>query len=130
MWNERRVYTFIEITMKVTDLTHLIYSDMPVFPGTEQPLFKKGTTLENDGFRESKITLYSHTGTHIDAISIDEMKSEFFEIHKIFLQKNTIIIENLCNLDSIGDEYFTLSIMPFKNQNADGSPVRAVSIVF
>ncbi len=32
------------------------------------------------------------------------------------------------NLDSISEEYFILSIMPLKNKNADGSPVRAISI--
>ncbi|SJZ82628.1 cyclase family protein [Selenihalanaerobacter shriftii] len=210
--------------MKVTDLTHVIYSDMPVFPGTEQPVFKKANTLKNDGFQENKITMYSHTGTHIDApahmlsnglylddldvehfigkatildfsnekislidlntlkpyeekirnvefiiiktgwsdywgdekyykdfpslsekaaewllefdlkgigidaISIDDINSTTFEVHKILLSKEIIIIENLTNLDSISKEYFTLSIMPLKNKKADGSPVRAISI--
>ncbi|MBL7006637.1 MAG: cyclase family protein [Spirochaetia bacterium] len=217
--------------MKITDLTHLVHPDMPVFPGTEQPLFEKGTTFENDGFIETKITLYSHTGTHIDApahllsdglslddlpiehfigkavildfsqaegvgggfggtrigvdrlkhyeekignaefillktgwehywgdaeyfenfpflseesaewlstftlkgvgidaISIDAMNSDSFNVHKIFLQKNILIIENLCNFASIGEEYFILSILPLKNRKADGSPVRAITI--
>ena len=48
--------------MKVTDLTHIICSDMPVFPGTEQPIFENANTLEKDGFEEAKITMYSHTG--------------------------------------------------------------------
>jgi len=37
--------------MKVTDLTHLICSDMQVFPGTEQPILERANTLEKDGFR-------------------------------------------------------------------------------
>ncbi|MEG1254275.1 cyclase family protein [Clostridium sp.] len=210
--------------MKVTDLTHIIHSSMPVFPGTEQPILKKANTLEKDGFREMKITMYSHTGTHIDApahmlsdglylddfnieqfignatiidfsninmgfidvdrlkpyeekiknvefiiiktgwskywgdkkyyedfpslseeaakwlsefnlkgigidaISIDDMKSTTFAVHKTLMPKNIIIIENLTNLGSINSEYFTLSIMPLKTKNADGSPVRAISI--
>lgn len=210
--------------MKVTDLTHIIDSDMPVFPGTEQPIFEKANTFEKDGFREAKITMYSHTGTHIDApahmlsngpyldnfsiehfigqasildfsnenielidvsrlrpyeekiknvefiiintgwskywgdkryyedfpslseesakwlsefnlkgigidaISIDSIKSTTFPIHKILMPKDIIIIENLTNLDSIRKEYFILSILPLKNYNADGSPVRAISI--
>jgi len=44
------------------------------------------------------------------------------------MTKDIIIIENLTNLDSISKEYFILSIMPLKNKNADGSPVRAISI--
>lgn len=210
--------------MKITDLTHIIQCDMPVYPGTEQPIFNKANTIENDGFREAKITMYSHTGTHIDApahmlrhgayldeldidkfigkaaildfskdninlieleslkpyeekiknvefiilktgwskywgdkkyyedfpslteeaakwlsefnlkgigvdaISIDNINSTQFAVHKTLMAKETIIIENLTNLNSIKSEYFTLSILPLKNKNADGSPVRAVSM--
>lgn len=53
--------------MTLIDLTHPISPDMPVYPGTEQPLFITGCSLEEDGFLEHKITLYSHTGTHMDA---------------------------------------------------------------
>lgn len=53
--------------MKVIDLTHTITEDMQVFPGTEQPVLKSVNTIEKDGFRETVITLYSHTGTHMDA---------------------------------------------------------------
>jgi arylformamidase len=210
--------------MKITDLTHIIDSDMPVFPGTKPPIFERANTLEKDGFREAKITMYSHTGTHIDApahmlgngpyldnfnidhfignatilgfsnekielidvdrlkvyekkinkvefiiiktgwskfwgkktyyedfpslseassewlsefhlkgigidaISIDDIKSTTFAVHKILMPKDIIIIENLTNLDSISNEYFILSIMPLKNKDADGSPVRAIAI--
>ena len=210
--------------MKITDLTHVLHSDMPVFPGTEQPVFANANTLEKDGFKETKITVYSHTGTHIDApshllsdglsldqlqvgqfignavvldfsnekkkiidvdrlkpyeekiknvefilintgwsrywgseqyfeafptlseesaqwlsafnlkgigidaISIDAMESAALTVHKTFLRKNIIIIENLTNLNAISNEYFILSILPLKNENADGSPVRAISM--
>lgn len=50
--------------MKIIDLTHLIKPDMAVFPGTEKPLFQK---IDIEGYRELKMTLYTHTGTHIDA---------------------------------------------------------------
>lgn len=210
--------------MRIIDLTHFIHSDMPVFPGTEKPIIKKTNTLEKDGFKESKITMYSHTGTHIDApahmlkdgfflddfnaekfigkattldfsnfnkkfikiddlkeykgkiinvdyliiktgwskywgkkkyfqgfpslskkvakwltnynlkgigidaISIDNIYSQTFDVHKILMKKNYIIIENLTNLDSIKENYFTLNILPLKTKNSDGSPVRAVGI--
>ncbi len=188
--------------MKVTDLTHTIYSHMPIFPGDEQPIFEKTSTVEIDGFQETKIIMSSHTGTHIDApahmfynghclgdldiahfigkatildfsnvnmglidvdslkaydekiknvefliiktgwskywgdkkyyedfpylseqsaewlsqfklkgigidaISIDDIKSSAFAVHKILMTKDIIIIENLTNLDSIGEDYF------------------------
>ncbi len=53
--------------MKIIDLTHSIHPSMPVFPGTEPPVFQEANTLEKDGFAETKITFYSHTGTHMDA---------------------------------------------------------------
>ncbi|MFZ7134572.1 MAG: cyclase family protein [Eubacteriales bacterium] len=53
--------------MKIFDLTHMISQDMPVYPGTEKPLFTVANTHENDGFTEKRMEMYSHTGTHIDA---------------------------------------------------------------
>jgi kynurenine formamidase len=53
--------------MRLIDLTHSIAPDMPVYPGTEPPVFTTGCSLEEAGFLEKKITFYSHTGTHIDA---------------------------------------------------------------
>ncbi|OPJ57232.1 cyclase family protein [Alkalithermobacter paradoxus] len=72
--------------MKIVDLTHLIHPQMPVFPGTEKPIFEDGNTLEKDGFLEKKIAMYSHTGTHIDApahmlkdgMFLDEYEVEYF----------------------------------------------------
>lgn len=53
--------------MKIIDLTHTVRQDMPVFPGTEQPVLQPVYTFEENGFREKKLTLYSHTGTHMDS---------------------------------------------------------------
>lgn len=210
--------------MKIIDLTHRIDSEMPVFPGTEKPIIQKANTIEKDGFAEVKITMYSHTGTHmdapahmiaqgfeldkfpieqfigksiildfsnihtriidvntlkgheekiklvefliiktgwsqywgseayykafpalsdeaalwltqfhlkgvgIDAISIDDMDSVTFAVHKRLMEKNILIIENLTNLDEVGEEPFTLSVLPLKTKDADGSPIRAVAI--
>lgn len=53
--------------MQVIDLTHTIYADMPAYPGTNPPRLEQESTIEEDGFREMRITMASHTGTHIDA---------------------------------------------------------------
>jgi len=53
--------------MKILDLTHLIEPGMPVFPGTEPPEIIEANTIERDGFKENKLSMYSHTGTHMDA---------------------------------------------------------------
>ncbi len=52
--------------MKVIDLTHTITADMPVYPGTEKPKLMPANTIEKDGFKETLMTMFSHTGTHID----------------------------------------------------------------
>lgn len=52
--------------MKVIDLTHTICENMPVYPGTETPKFEPANTYEKDGFKETKISMFTHTGTHVD----------------------------------------------------------------
>ena len=53
--------------MTVIDLTHTIKNDMPVYPGTEQPQLTTACTIEEAGYRETLLHMYSHTGTHMDA---------------------------------------------------------------
>lgn len=52
--------------MKVIDLTNPITPDMPVYPGTEKPFFTPANSYEKDGFKETKISMFTHTGTHMD----------------------------------------------------------------
>ncbi len=52
--------------MTVIDLTHAITPDMPVYPGTEKPVFTPANSYEKDGFKETKISFFTHTGTHMD----------------------------------------------------------------
>ena len=52
--------------MKVIDLTHTIKENMPVYPGTNPPSLSCANTYENDGFKETLLSMFSHTGTHID----------------------------------------------------------------
>lgn len=208
--------------MPVIDLTHTISVDMPVYPGTEPPQMVTACTLEKDRFVELKVTLYSHTGTHmdapahifaegktvdsfpvsaftgpaavldvsrsktiislkdlnpfapllekaefvllytgwsaywnqeayfsgfpvlaadaaqwlagfnlkglgVDAISVDDVGTTDFPVHKIFLAKNTVIIENLTNLQPLTGTLVQFSCFPLKIRQGDGSPVRAVA---
>lgn len=48
------------------DLTHMIQENMPVYPGTKPPEIKVETTIGKNGFEERLITMFSHTGTHMD----------------------------------------------------------------
>lgn len=53
--------------MRILDLTHTISENMPVYPGTEGPKLRTANTYDRDGFKETLLTMYSHTGTHMDA---------------------------------------------------------------
>jgi arylformamidase len=55
--------------MKLIDLSHPLLDDMPVYPGSESPLFETVATVNHEGYAEKRITLFSHTGTHLDAPS-------------------------------------------------------------
>ena len=53
--------------MLTLDLTHTISSCMPVYPGTQQPRLTTACTIEQCGYQETLLHMYSHTGTHMDA---------------------------------------------------------------
>jgi arylformamidase len=53
--------------MNVVDLSHFIAESMPVYPGSEPPRIVDACTVAKNGFAEKLLSLYSHTGTHIDA---------------------------------------------------------------
>jgi len=53
--------------LRIVDLTHTITESMPVYPGTEPPALTPANTYEKDHFRETLLTMFSHTGTHMDA---------------------------------------------------------------
>ena len=211
--------------MKIIDLSHTLSEKTPVYPGTEPPVFSTPCTIRRQGFTEKKITLFSHTGTHMDApshilvngksldrfgtdkfigraavadftgihsaeikpddlfpyemqiqktdflllhsgwykkwntteyltdypvltaeaatwlagfplkgvgvdmISVDRTDTDTYPIHRIFLQKEILIVENLTNLAELPDMIFTFLCFPLKIQDADGSPVRAAAMI-
>ncbi|WP_295581494.1 cyclase family protein [uncultured Oscillibacter sp.] len=49
------------------DLTHTITPEMPMYPGCEAPSLTATGTLTRAGYRETRLSLVSHTGTHMDA---------------------------------------------------------------
>jgi kynurenine formamidase len=66
----------------------------------------------------------------IDGPSIDIGSDEHFSAHKTLLGKGILIVENLCNLESLDHkDTFTLLINPLKLKGASGSPVRALAII-
>ena len=69
-------------------------------------------------------------GVGFDVIGIDPVSDGNLTRHKMLLsQRNIVIIENLTNLDKIGNEIFTFAALPLKYKDADGAPIRAVAIL-
>lgn len=213
--------------MRVIDLTHVISEDMPVYPGTEGPRLEPANSYEVDGFKETLMTMYTHTGTHmdppahlykgrttldqfpitqfvgkalvidcsdlkegdvitidrinkvrekadkaefilfrmgwdkywgtkeyfgdypyiedavvdyliennkkgvgLDVIGIDPIAQESLPIHrKLFKNNEIVVIENLKDLDLVGEEIFLFCALPINLIDADGSPIRAIAIL-
>ncbi len=55
--------------MNFIDLSHPFTEDMPVYPGSDPPILTNVATVAGNGYAEKRLTLFSHTGTHIDAPS-------------------------------------------------------------
>ncbi|MEA4816393.1 MAG: cyclase family protein [Lachnospiraceae bacterium] len=72
--------------MKVLDLTHCIDETTMPYPGDEAAKLIPVSTIEKDGFRETFIEIYSHTGTHMDSpahmlnesVYLDDMPADNF----------------------------------------------------
>jgi arylformamidase len=67
---DSRVMKFMRAVIefgRATDLTHTIFDGMTTYVGDPKPSIKRVKTLDTDGVNLSRLTLGSHTGTHIDA---------------------------------------------------------------
>ena len=72
--------------MELIDLSHPFFAGMPVYPGSESPVIESVATVRHEGYAEKRITLFSHTGTHLDApshvlprgLSLDRMAVDHF----------------------------------------------------
>ena len=53
--------------MRIIDLTHTLNPEVTLFPGSEIPSFEPVHTLEKDGWSQLRVTMLTHTGTHLDA---------------------------------------------------------------
>ena len=72
--------------MKIIDLTRPLSVDTPIFPGDEAPKIEQIKHFEDDGYRMKRLTITTHTGTHIDSpshlfkagASLDDVEPEQF----------------------------------------------------
>jgi kynurenine formamidase len=67
-------------------------------------------------------------GIGVDMISVDAPDDTVYPLHKLFLGKEIIIIENLVNLSQLIRRTFMFSCFPLKIAGGEASPSRAVAI--
>jgi len=94
--------------MKTVDLTHSMKEGMPVYPGTPEPSFITDYTIEKDGFAETHLNMYSHTGTHMDfpAHMIENaLTSSDFETDKFYGNGLVIDCRNYSENSVVDIEY-------------------------
>jgi arylformamidase len=82
--------------------------------------------LDEEG--ASYLTGFHLKGIGFDTISADPVSSMDLPVHKILLNHQIILIENLTNLEALLNVDFQFACFPLKIKSGDGSPVRAVAI--
>jgi kynurenine formamidase len=71
---------------------------------------------------------FNFKGIGVDTISFDAHDSSALPIHRIFLTKNIVLVENLVNLEKIPVGEFVFCCLPLKLADTDGAPVRAIAL--
>ncbi len=65
----------------------------------------------------------------IDTPNLDHPDASDFPAHHTLLGSQVLIVENLCNLGSIGGKRFTFIALPLKIKEGTGSPIRAIALL-
>lgn len=71
---------------RIFDLTHVLTTSMPVYPGLTRPTMTQTSSLEENGVYNNDLTIGEHTGTHLDApmhfaeggLTTDQLPAERF----------------------------------------------------
>ena len=65
--------------MRVIDLTQIIESTMPVYPGTEPPTFEPANTYEKDGETKTVIINYTNDKVKVKGQEIPKLSAKTLE---------------------------------------------------
>ena len=67
-----------------------------------------------------------------DPVTVDEIEQAAGELHNhraILRTNRTVLLENLCKLEEVGDNVFMLCALPLHTLNADGAPARIIAMI-
>ncbi|QGY39700.1 cyclase family protein [Pseudodesulfovibrio cashew] len=68
-------------------------------------------------------------GVGLDTPSPDPLDGSGLPAHRMLMEHDLVIAENLCHLDLLPPEGFLFSCLPLRIREGDGSPVRAVGLI-
>jgi len=112
---------------KIKDIEFILFNSGWSAKWKTEAYFENFPTLTSEA--ADWLTQFNLKGIGLDSISLDPVADLTLPNHKIVLAKEILIIENMCNLDSLPDTEFMFQCFPLKIEKADGSPVRAVAMV-
>ncbi|MGD9331722.1 MAG: cyclase family protein [Desulfobacterales bacterium] len=76
------------------------------------------------------LVAFALKGVGVDAPSLDTIDAVDYPIHRILLASDTLIIENLADLDRLPEGHFgQLCSLPLHLAGADGAPARVVAVL-
>lgn len=52
--------------MRAIDLSHIVETGMPVYPGDEPTVIRRTAFIHRDGYAQTSLAMTSHAGTHVD----------------------------------------------------------------
>ena len=93
--------TVIRLSRMFHDLTQIISKDIPVYSGDPQPDFEQSSTIDKDSYNVTRISMGSHTGTHVDAprhFMIDGNSIDREPLSKFIGESIVIDLSKRCNI--------------------------------
>jgi arylformamidase len=93
--------------------------------------WRTDTYFENHPFLTAEAAEYLRDNhvklVGIDSHNIDNTRTNSRPVHSILLAENILIVEHLCNLDSLPETSFTFTALPPKIKGVGTFPVRAIA---
>ncbi len=123
-YDAERIIDF-ELPQKI-DFEHLIINSGWYKKWGWEAYYRKYPVLSTD--MANKIAAYSFKTVSVDTPSVDRLSDADYPIHKIFLKKDILIIENITSLDELNGQRVDFFAFPLKIKSVDGSLLRVVGI--
>lgn len=108
--------------MKIIDLTKTLSAEIEVYDEFEKPSFGIVKTVQSDGYKLTKLNLYSHNGTHIDSpshilqdgLSLDKIDITNFIGKAIKISYKNYQDYDLYNYDFVVlDDYYNFELVTY-----------------